>query len=176
MKNKIVGFLNKGSANSQPAPIRQGSFGEDNDDSGYKPTKGISLDNSQSKINVPQPAFNISENAKAILINQELRKRTAVDLTIALINMFKDKTLDENKDIERKKFEKQLLTDYVVFVKLLNEAEDEEDGAGTLGFTLALMKVCVAQRDRINELDYNVKTLSLKIDQLLRNNNPNQKP
>ncbi len=170
MKNKIVGFLNN-STTKQDSPTQQRGGFEDDEQNDAKPVikKGINLTNANSSINTPTPSFNITENAKAILVNQELKKRTAVELTMAMISLFKDKTLDENKDPERKKAESKILLDYIDFAKILNSAEDEEPDSGTFGTVLALMKINLIQKNRINELEYEIKTLSKKLDQVIKN-------
>ncbi len=129
--------------------------------------KNLKINNSTSTVKKTSPPIDIEANAQKILSNQEEQRNLTIKLTSQLLALFKDQTLLENKDIRAKEAEERILKDYVAFARLINNDESQEEGLGSIGFSIAIVKCALIQRDRINELEYNIKNLQREVKTLI---------
>jgi hypothetical protein len=93
-------------------------------------------------------------------------KQKAADLAIKFRKTMEDKTLPENKNSFMKDIERDLLTDMINLAIEINSDQSETEGMGSLSWITLLMKTILAQRDKINILEYNVENLNKKINTL----------
>lgn len=91
-------------------------------------------------------------------------KARAADLSARFIKMLGDKTLKENKNIFAIEMEKEVLSHMVNLAVEINNDPHESEGMGSMGWITLLLKICLAQRDRLNKLEYNISLLEKKCD------------
>jgi hypothetical protein len=91
-------------------------------------------------------------------------KQKAADLALEFKKILEDKTLPQNKNVFSKEIEREVLTKMVQLAVDINNDPDEADGMGSLSWITLLLKIALAQRDRINTLEYNLHLLDKKID------------
>jgi len=165
MRGKIKDLLQSDNQDQQQMPSRQDNahhaFADE--DIKLKNTKAVKLSNENSIIKPSPPLPNIAQNAQKILSSNEEQKKIAFDLTTRLLGMIKDKTLDENKDPKSRDAEKQILSEYAAFSRLINSDPNQEDCIGTLTFVMSIARCMMIQRDRINECEYRVIQLNNKL-------------
>jgi len=77
-----------------------------------------------------------------------------------------DKTLSQNKNQFQREIELELLRNMVRIAQEINEAEREREGEGSLGWITVLLKTCLNQRDRINNLEYQLSLIEKKLLEL----------
>jgi hypothetical protein len=138
----------------------------DDEDVEVRPLKGLKLSNNNSSVKRPPPKLDIQANASKILASQEVQSKLGWELTTKLLAVFKDKTLKENKDSLYIDAETGVLKDYVDFARLINSDEHQEEGLGTLGFSIAIVKCALLQRDRLNEVEYELSLLKKELNQI----------
>jgi len=75
-----------------------------------------------------------------------------------------DKTLPQNKNIFAQEAEREVLTNMIQLAIEINNDPIEQEGMGSLGWITVLFKTCMAQRDRLNLLEYQMFQFEKKID------------
>lgn len=138
----------------------------DDDKPQVKQTKGLKFNNEKSNVQSTQQTPSIKDNVQKILSNEEEQMKIAMVLTRNLMAMMKDKTLDINKDLVAREDEKKVLAEYANFARLINTDPTKEDCYGTLAFVNAIARCLLLQRDRINELEYEVVKLRKIIEKM----------
>jgi len=136
------------------------------DDPVVENKKGLKINNSKSRIKAVPERIDISSNAQHILADREFQNRIGWNLTSRLLAIFKDKKLQENKTQTEKEDESMLLQDYVKFAHLINNDQTQEEGLGTIAFSVAIVKCALLQRDEINEQSRNISVLSKRLSAL----------
>lgn len=91
-------------------------------------------------------------------------KAKAADLSSKFIKVLGDKTLKENKNIFAVELEKEILSQMVNLAVEINNDPYESEGMGSMGWITLLLKICLAQRDRLNKLEYTISLLEKKCD------------
>lgn len=91
-------------------------------------------------------------------------KKRAAELAISFKKILEDKTLSQNKNIFANEFERELLVKMIQLATEINNDPNEQEGMGSLGWIALLFKTVLAQRDRINNLEYNFSILEKKIE------------
>lgn len=143
----------------------------DDDDDDIPPTKskvGIKLNNSQSIVSKNKKPSTEEFHKKA----QEANKKTlaytdrAKDLSVKFIKLLEDKTLLENKNTVLLDLEKEIISDLVGLGIDINSDENELDGMGSIGLTSLIFKCLMRQRDRINNLEYNLYLLDKRVKKI----------
>ena len=151
MQSKIRQLLNQST---------EERHGFSDDDVELKATKTLKIDNSNSSVQVAPPLPNINENVNKILASEDEQKKIAFNLTRSFLTILKDKTLDANKDPKAREDERKIISEFANFARLLNaDPNKQEEGYGTLTYVNALSRFMILQRDRINELEYEVVKL-----------------
>lgn len=151
MQSKIRQLLNTQSTDER--------HGFSDDDVEIKPTKTLKIDNSKSSVQAAPALPNINENVNKILANEDEQKKIALNLTRSFLTILKDKTLDANKDTKIREEERKIIVEFANFARLLNADQNKEEGYGTLTYVQALSRFMLLQRDRINELEYEIVKL-----------------
>jgi hypothetical protein len=91
-------------------------------------------------------------------------KKRAADLFVQFQRTMSDKTLPANRNIFNIESEKEMLQNMINLAAEINSDPNEREGEGTLTWVVLLLKTCLTQRDRINELEYAMVTLQKKFD------------
>lgn len=160
MKGKIKDILEK----SRKSKTEEDYLREESEVVPENYSKGVKLDNNKSKIKKQSPPLDIQQNAYKIINDNEEQKRIAWELTSRLLSLFKDKTLNENKDTEMRDEESKVLSDFTEFARIINTSPNEEDSLGSISFIIALARCMLIQRDTINELHRELFLLRKDID------------
>lgn len=139
-------------------------FDEENDDVSV-PAKNSGL----KKVSTQKSIF---ENLPKKPSSEEFEKRVhetqermtgyklhGATLSKQFFKMLGDKTLKQNKSPFGADAEKELLSKMVQLAIDINNDPVEQEGMGSLGWITLLLKVCLHQRDRINQLEYLVDLL-----------------
>lgn len=93
----------------------------------------------------------------------DYRKRAA-DLFVQFNRIVNDKTLPENRNIFSVESEREILQNILQLGEEVNADIKEKDGMGSLTIITLLLKTCLSQRDKINQLEYAVLLLQKKTD------------
>lgn len=81
-------------------------------------------------------------------------KKRAAELFILFNKTLMDKTLPQNRSIFVVETEKEMLQNMIqLAVEINDDANEQHEGMGSLTWITCLFKACLAQRDRINELE-----------------------
>lgn len=119
--------------------------------------KGLKVNNIKSQVKPTElPRIDIKENAYKIINDKEEQKNIAFNITSRFLGLFKDKTLDENKDSKMREDEIKVIADFTEFARIINTSPNEEDSMGSIGFIIAIARCMLMQRDNINELSREV--------------------
>lgn len=143
-------------------------FDEEDDDSLTESNKNARLKKVSSKKSIfdglPKKPSADEFNAKVDRIQERDNsyKSRAATLATKFVNFLADKTLKQNKSIFVKEVEKEVLTDMIALAVEINNDPIEKEGMGSLGWITLLFRISLAQRDRINELEYNLGELNKK--------------
>lgn len=90
--------------------------------------------------------------------------RRAADLYLQFQKAMADKTLPQNRNVFAADTEREMLQNLLQLAAEINEDPNEQDSGGSLTLVILLLKTVLAQRDRINELEYATVMLQKKID------------
>lgn len=100
------------------------------------------------------------EHAELDFSTKEKRKESSVVLINAFWNIISSKELEENKGPNRLAVEKSIVDDLISFAIETNVDETEKEGMGSIYLISLMMKVLMKQKDRINQLEYQIQKLS----------------
>jgi hypothetical protein len=97
-------------------------------------------------------------NKKALEVNNTSSdyKKRAAELALKYKKAMEDKTLPQNKSIFSNEFEHELISDMIKLAIDINNDPNEKEGMGSLSWITVLLKSSFSQRDRINQLEYEV--------------------
>lgn len=91
-------------------------------------------------------------------------KKRAADLFVQFNRAMADKTLPQNRNVFNNESEKEMLQNILQLGEDVNIDPNEKEGMGSLTILTLLLKTCMVQRDRINELEYAMGLLSKRLD------------
>ena len=91
-------------------------------------------------------------------------KAKAAELASQFSQALSDKTLKQNKNVFAREMERELLTKMVQLAVDINNDPHEQEGMGSLSWITLLLKTCLAQRDRINQLEYVMAEMAKKLE------------
>lgn len=91
-------------------------------------------------------------------------KQQAADLFMQFTKTIGDKTLPQNRNALARDAEKEMLQQMVQLAMDINNDPNEPEGMGSLTWITCLFKTTLAQRDRINELEYQIVSFSKKLN------------
>lgn len=81
-------------------------------------------------------------------------KQRASDLALKFRKLTEDKTLPSNRSIFANEMEREVLSEMISLAIEINSDGNELEGMGSLSWITLLFKTSLAQRDRINKLEY----------------------
>jgi len=90
-------------------------------------------------------------------------KKRAAELFLAYDKALNDKTLPQNRNTFIIESEREIMTNMIQLAIEVNGDPTEEEGMGSLTWIACLLKTCLSQRDRINELEYSVSQFQKKM-------------
>jgi hypothetical protein len=91
-------------------------------------------------------------------------KTRAAELSAQFAQTLNDKTLKQNKNVFAKEVERELLTKMAQLAIEVNNDQNEHEGMGSLSWIVLLLKTCLNQRDKMNQLEFSVSQLEKKLD------------
>jgi hypothetical protein len=91
-------------------------------------------------------------------------KKRAAELFVQFQKTVGDKTLPQNRNIFNAEAEKEMLQNMLQLAGEINNDPNEQEGMGSLTWITLLLKTCLSQRDRMNELEYALSTLQKKYE------------
>lgn len=91
-------------------------------------------------------------------------KKRAAELFVQFQRAMSDKTLPQNRNIFNQESEKELLQNMILLAAEINSDPNERESEGSLTWIVLLLKTCFTQRDKMNELEYQVVQLQKKVD------------
>jgi len=86
------------------------------------------------------------------------------ELAINFNKAMEDKTLPQNKNIFQRDMEIELLRNMSNLAQEINSDPNELDGVGSLSWVVLLLKNCFAQRNRANNLEYELSLANDRLD------------
>jgi len=87
----------------------------------------------------------------------------AAELSSNFRKILDDKSLVKNKNVFQLDVERDILESLIKLCIEMNEDENEKESMGATGLVALLLKACLIQRDRINNLDFNYVQLESRI-------------
>lgn len=91
-------------------------------------------------------------------------KQRAADLYLQFQKTVADKTLPQNRNILSRDAEREMLQEIMQLAMDINNDQQEQEGMGSLTCITFLFKTILFQRDKINELEYQVVSLTKKFE------------
>jgi hypothetical protein len=86
-------------------------------------------------------------------------KLQAAQLACQFNKLLSNKTLKQNKNLFSKELEIELLTNMIQLAIEVNNDPNEQEGMGSLSWITLLLKTALSQRDRLNELEFELHQL-----------------
>ncbi len=127
------------------------------DDDDFSPPRksGLKIASSKSPQVIQKPSKEeFKERVEQAETKASLKKKKASELAVQFKNLLSNKELAKNKSVLQERMEKDLLQEMVSFASELDNDPEEAEGIGTLMWVSMLLKFSLAQRDRMNELEY----------------------
>ena len=126
------------------------------------------------KINGPKSMFDgkphppsqqdFQKKVEEVQERQSGYKKRAADLFMQFNKTVSDRTLARNRNMFNMETEKEMLQNMLQLAIEINNDPNEKEGMGSLTWITCLFKTCLAQRDTINELSYEIDVLKKKLD------------
>lgn len=151
----MVDILKKILKNPTPTQKNDDDFTDDDIPVSKKAVK-ISNENSSVK---SQKVNSIKDRVNEILNNADYRKQVALELTTKLYALFDSKTLEDNKSPVDKQNELTVLSEFKDFAHIINTDPNEQEGVGNLVFITTLCRILLKQRNRLNNLEYEINQM-----------------
>lgn len=135
----------------------------------YEPRLGLKKQNTGQKSmfdGKPKPPTQ-QEFQKKVEDSQEKMagyKKRAAELFVQFTKTVTDKTLPQNRNVFNVESEKEMLQNMIQLAIEINNDPNEQEGMGSLTWITCLFKTTLAQRDRINELEYMMNLFQKKLD------------
>lgn len=105
-----------------------------------------------------QKKIQVSEDKKSVY------KQRAADLFVQFNKSISDKTLPQNRNVLNRDAEREMLQEMVQLAIEINNDPNEQEGMGSLTWITCLFKTVMFQRDRINELEFQLTNFNKKIE------------
>lgn len=146
-------------------------FDEENDDglpSPHSQKIGLKQVSSQKSIfdSIPKKPTQEEFNTKVKKIHDRDNsyKIRAAELATQFNKIMADKTLVQNKGPFAKEIEKEVLSNMINLAVEINNDGKEIEGMGSLTWITLLLKTCLSQRNKINQLEYSLSVLEKKLE------------
>ena len=142
--------------------MSSGQFGSDEEDpTTFAPKRGLKLPTSPSApISKKESAVRFNETVDSIERNKRDMQGTLGVLGSKILTLLNDKTLDANKNSLIKDNERMALKELVTLVKHMDADEAEDLNAGIMTLATLLLTGVIKQRDRINQLEFELSQLT----------------
>lgn len=134
--------------------------------------KGVKLENKRQPV---QKQVDFEEKADEYMAFIQQRNRQMLDLVKEVIKIHKDKTLTQNKTTMARDVENSTLLKIVNLAVEINQDEQEPEGMGSIALINLLFKIMLLQRERINDLDYELVQLKKKLSSLMSSGGSNER-
>lgn len=150
-----------------------GAFDDKKDDSPpqVKQRVGLKLNNSNSMFaNVPKKPTQaeLDQAVKESMGKDQDYKERAAALSLSFTKLLNDRTLLQNKNVFAADLERETIGKLAQLgLDLDNDENVEEAGMGSIGLINLLFRSLLIQRDKINNLDYELHELQLKLNSLV---------
>lgn len=145
-------------------------FDEEEESQELAPKTGLKNVSSQKSIFDDRPKRptqdDLNKKVNQIQERKSLNQTRAAELSAQFSQLLNDKTLKQNKSVFAKEMERELLTKMVQLAIDVNNDQSEQEGMGSLSWIVVLFKACLFQRDKINQLEFNLSQLDKKIDSI----------
>lgn len=143
-------------------------FDEEEDTENVTPKVGLKNVSSQKSIfdALPkrQTQDDLTKKVDQIQERNSSHKTRAAELSSQFNQIMNDKTLKQNKNIFARELERELLTKMAQLAIDVNNDQHEHEGMGSLSWIILLLKTCLNQRDKINQLEFAVSQLENKLN------------
>jgi hypothetical protein len=144
-------------------------FEDDYDNVEHKPKTGLKNVSSQKSMfdAAPNKATqqDFDNKVKKIQESKGSYERKAADLVIKYKSIMRDKTLKQNKNVFMVEMEKEVIFDMVqLAIEKNNDPDEEKDGMGSMAWITLLLQQVIAQKDRINELEYQISQFNKRLN------------
>jgi hypothetical protein len=143
-------------------------FDEEEESQDLTPKVGLKNVSSQRSIfdNLPKKPTqdDLTKKVNTLQERSSSHKTRAAELSTQFNQIMNDKTLKQNKNIFAKELERELLTKMAQLAIDVNNDQQEQEGMGSLSWIILLLKTCLNQRDKINQLEFFVSQLEKKLD------------
>lgn len=143
-------------------------FDEEDDDQPIVPKVGLKNVSTQKSIfdSMPKKPTQEDLDRKVNRIQERAssHKTRAAELAAQFTQIMNDKTLKQNKNVFAREMERELLTKMAQLAIDVNNDQHEQEGMGSLSWIILLLKTCLSQRDKINQLEFVVSQLEKKLD------------
>ena len=135
--------------------------------------KGVKLVN---KMPPPQhSAATFEQRATEHMGDKQARNKAVLLAAQQFMGLLKDRTLPTNKTTMAKEIEQQVTVDLTNSALAINQDETEVEGMGSIALINLLFKVSLAQRDRLNEIEYELLQLKKKLSSPAPSSSTNDK-
>jgi len=131
----------------------------------YTPKSSMKKPGTQSMFDGKKKPPSQQEFQQKVQASQETMagyKKRAAELFVQFQRSMADRTLAQNRNIFNSETEKEMLQNMLQLATEINNDPNEEEGMGSLTLITLLLKTCLAQRDRLNDLEFVVDTLQRK--------------
>ena len=109
-------------------------------------------------------ADELNVKVKEIQERETEYKQKAAEYSAKFKKIINDKTLQENRNVFAVEIELELLTDMMKLAIQVNTDPNEQEGMGSLMWTILLLRTCLSQRDKLNKLEYTISQLEKKLE------------
>jgi len=102
---------------------------------------------------------------QASAVNDKLNSYNvrAVEAVTAFMKLLEDQTIPKNKSVFAADVEQEIINKFQRIALDMDADEHQPEGMGSVGVITFLLKVSLIQRDKINQLDYNINLLNAQI-------------
>ncbi len=105
-----------------------------------------------------------TEQVKGLEGKSASYKAKAAQLASDFVKILDDKTLPQNKNVFAKEIEKETIANMIQLATEINSDQYEQEGMGSLGWIVLLLKISLSQRDKINLLEYSLSELQTQVN------------
>lgn len=143
-------------------------FDEEGEEQLIAPKVGLKNVSTQKSIfdSLPkkQTQEDLNKKVNQIQERNSSHKIRAAELSSQFNQLMNDKTLKQNKSVFAREVEREILTKMTQLAIDVNNDQHEQEGMGSLSWIVLLLKTCLNQRDRINQLEFSNTQLEKKLN------------
>jgi len=156
---------------NEPERVNYNAFRDDESDSLPEGNTGLKISGNKSRYakdpDEQKSTTEDFENAVAGMKNNEMEvKNRIADASTKYRALIRDRTVSENKSPLKASLEKEVVKELSDLGLQLNNDQSRPEGIGSIGLCNLLMQINFQQRDRINNLAYEVVKLKRIIEKL----------